>query len=232
MQTIFPGDDKLMVRFYSTAVKNEAKSAAEGRPIYDDEDMCEIIAPADRQSKIVVPATAPWRNRVGLNGSEPITYAERFSAQWQRYKAGQMQTVSGTPLSELPFMTEGQRASLRALNVVTAEQLATLEGENLKNIGMGGAALKEQAKAYIQKARGGADVAQLAATNAELKAQIAELEKRVAAMPAPAAPAADAQTDPDALKAEIKALGGSWRGNPSAETLAGILAELRRQKAA
>jgi hypothetical protein len=75
-----------------------------------------------------------------------VTYAEVYNEQYRKFKAGQQQTVSGTPLSEAPFLTEGKRRELRALNIHTVEQLAGLDGANLKTLGMGGREWKNQAR--------------------------------------------------------------------------------------
>jgi hypothetical protein len=234
------GDEKLLVKFYTKAVKNQFLTAQEGRPVFQDVEMCEIIAPANRESKIVALAHAPWRNNMTAQGDQSITYAMRFSEQYKRFKANETQVVTGTPLSELPFLSQSQRASLRALNVLTAEQLASLEADNLKNIGMGGRVMKDQAVAYLASAKGGATTAQLAATNAELRAQLEALQQQVNAMagggapadPVPAQEPEQGEPTNDDLKASIKALGGTIRGNPSRETLERMLAEYQSQKAA
>ena len=65
---------------------------------------------------------------------------------------------AGTPLSELTFLSQGKRLELKALNIHTAEALASLDGGPLKMLGIGGREMKNQAAAYLAKAAGNADV--------------------------------------------------------------------------
>jgi hypothetical protein len=171
------GDDTLVVIFKNHAQPNEAKSRAAGRLICDDMEVCEIRAPASRNTVSVHPATERSHWDVDpLTGSQvEVTYAERFSKQYQQFKSRQAQTVSGTPLSHAPFLSEGRRAELRALNVYTVEALASLDGQELKNIGQGGRDMKNAAVAFMEAARANVPNLQLQAELDALKAQNAVL---------------------------------------------------------
>lgn len=232
----FGGDDKLVVRFYHGQKHNRGKSDKAGRPIYDDLEMCEISAPADKQRKFVTPAHATWKMVPGEWGPQKLTYAMRFADQYKRFKADAAQIQSGTPLSELPFLTEAKRSELRALKIYTAEQLASLDGEPLKMLGMGGRELKNQAHAYIEAASGSADVAAMAAENAMLREQV----RQMAGQSAQVAPAPEPEPEDEgeglssgleamdaaALKAFIKdKTGATPRGNPSHATLVAMARE-------
>jgi hypothetical protein len=69
---------------------------------------------------------------------------------------------------------EGKRRELKALGVNTVEQLASLDGTPLKQLGMGGREMKNQAQAYLDNAAGSADVTNLAAQVAALTQQLSE----------------------------------------------------------
>lgn len=167
-----PENDKtLVVQFRTAAKHNPHSSAKEGRPVYDTVEYADITMPADRNRKLTVRADQEWKRF----GNRVVTYAERFKEQYKRFKANEVQVVDGTPLKELPFLTEGQRASLRALDIYTAEQLSGLTGQSLKNIGVGGLNLQQQAKAYLDKASGTADTVAMAARIAELERERDEL---------------------------------------------------------
>lgn len=161
-------DASLVVIFKNHAVKNEARSAAEGRPIFDDQEICEIRIPGSRNTVPVHPATerSHWVTDPHTGEQSQITYAERFSHQYQQFKARQTQTMRGTPLDFVPFLTEARRAELRALNVYTAEQLAGVDGQELKNLGTGGRDLKNAAMEFLAEAK----------TNAPNTQMLAELE--------------------------------------------------------
>jgi hypothetical protein len=96
----------------------------------------------------VLPATSVshWAIDPATGGQIKVTYAERFRRQYQQFKALTAQTKSGTPLTHAPFLTEGRRAEMRALNIYTVEQLAAIDGQELKNIGTGGRELKNAAR--------------------------------------------------------------------------------------
>ncbi|MBB5051123.1 hypothetical protein HNQ36_001077 [Afipia massiliensis] len=168
-------------RMHST--KDDVASKKAGRPIYVDMEVCELRFAANRQTVGVFPAHEifKWNDDAETGEREPLTYALAYPEQYRKFKNGEAQVASGTPLSELPFLTQGKRLELKALNIHTAEALAALDGTPLKQLGQGGRTLKEQAQAYIDKAAGTADVSSYAAENVELKRRLAALEAKVSA---------------------------------------------------
>jgi len=171
-------DDTIVALFRNHAMKNEAKTLTEGRPIYDDMEVVEIRFPGSR-SMSVFPATAfsHWQNDPQTGEQTPITYAERFSRQYQQFKSQHAQTKSGTPTAHAQFLTEARRAELRALNIYTVEQLAAVEGPELKNLGGGGRDLKNKAVEYIAESKAAAPAAAMAAELDALRARNAVLEE-------------------------------------------------------
>lgn len=238
--------DQLSPNFKMHSVLNEAKTKAKGRPIYDDIEVVEIRFAGDRQKVAVFPAHEPEPNATraaATNGDGPVTYAEVYSRQYRAFKERTSQSVSGTPLSELPFLTEGKRSELRALNIHTAEALAGLDGTPLKTLGMGGRELKNQAQAYLDTADATADTTEQAATIASLREQLAAKDAELRSLAEGRRPADGAQGDGDDAgedaggegddetrdlaelsDAELKAFirqetSEPVRGNPSRETL-------------
>lgn len=171
-------DDVLVATFRTLAQKNEARSAAEGRPIYEDVEVVEIRAPGSR-NYTPYPATAfsHWHFDPFTGEQTQVTYAERFAHQYQQYKASAQQTKSGTPVDYAPFLTEGKRAELRAQNIYTVEQLVAIDGQELKNLGPGGRDLKNRAEEYLAESKGNAPTTQLAAELEALRARNAVLEE-------------------------------------------------------
>jgi hypothetical protein len=171
-------DDALVVLFKHLAVKNEAETLAQGRPIFDDKEHIEIRAPGMKDVK-VFPAHAfcRWVMDPYSGEQRKQTYAERFAHQYRQFKAEHAQTKTGTPLDHAPFLSEGRRSELRAQNVYTVEQLALIEGAELKNLGPGGRELKNQAVDYIEQSKSGVPNLQLRAELEALKARNAVLEE-------------------------------------------------------
>lgn len=214
MQT---NNESLVTPFFKNVAQIDPHATKrEGRPIYSDMEVCEVRIAGDRNFKPEFPAHSMW-NRVD---GEDITYAMRWPDQYARFKANSEQVASGTPLSELTFLTEAKRQELRGLKVYTAEALAAIEGKNLAALGGEGREWKTQATAYLSRASGSAETVRLAGEVELLKARIAEMT---------GADPADADTEADEkarLKSEIEAKGQPRpRGNPSVETLKRMLEE-------
>lgn len=171
-------DEMLVVVFKTVAMENSSKTLQEGRPIFDDVEICEVRSPGSKEVKHF-PATAM---STGWHTDEygkqyQLSYAERFRHQFMQFKRDAVQTKSGTPLDHLPFLTEGKRAELRALNVYTLETLAGIEGNELKNLGINGRELKNQAQAYMEDALVNAPTLQLQAQLEALEARNRVLEE-------------------------------------------------------
>lgn len=171
-------ENLIVPRFFMLPVHNEVESRKQGRPIFDDIEVCEISLAANRQTKGVFPAHEVFKSVRDLSTGEvnQITYAIEYNAQYLKFKNNEVQGVTGTPLSELPFLTQARRKELQALHIHTAEALAALDSMPLKQLGMGGREHKNQAQAYLDNAKGSANIVELAAQNAMLMQRLAALE--------------------------------------------------------
>ena len=215
-------DEHLVPTFKTIALPHEDRSRQAGRPIYEDVEHVEIRAPGFSDVK-VYPATAfsHWAVDPYTHEQKKVSYAERFRYQYQQFKAHQIQTKSGTPLEHAPFLTEARRAELRALNVYTVEQLADVEGQELKNLGMYGRDYKNKAAEYIAESKASAPNKQMEAQLEALVARNALLEEDMAAMKAREAATGEFErmTDDD-LKQFISAnTGQPTHGNIHRKTL-------------
>ena len=221
------GDERLVALFKHLAVKNETKTKEEGRPIYDDQEIVEIRMPGSK-NVFVFPATAVshWSGDEYGGDQFRVTYAERFARQYQQFKAQQAQTKSGTPLAIVTFLTEGKRAELRAQNIYTIEQLAGVDGNELKNLGPFGRELKNKAEEYITEGKMNAPNLQMASELEAMRAKNAILEEDMALLKKQAvekAENADAEYDNMTLD-ELRALvlentGHPPQGTPNRKTL-------------
>lgn len=212
-------DQGLGVEFFVKPVELKAKSIEAGRPIYEDREFIRIRFPGDNKRELTAPA-----NEVHYNGNtrESMTYAERFAANYAAFKESRADFVSGTPLSSLPGLGDARREELKALNIVTIEQLAQLPDTARKRLGMGGLELVNMAKDFMEKASG---VAEIEALRAELAALKAERQGG----PVMADPFEG--FDDDDLKNMIRDAGGEVpKGNAKRETLIARLQEISKQK--
>lgn len=215
-------NDPLVIPVFKIhTTKNEAKTREAGRPIYDDVEVVEVRFAGDRNKVSVFPALSICGEVQDEGGdTRKITYAERWADQYRRFKAKQQQVAEGTPVDELPFLTQAKRAELKALSIYTAEALAALDGQPLKNLGQGGRDLKNQAQAYLDNAAGSANVTRMAAELEELRRTVAEL--RADKSPGDAAPSDSqfASWTSDQIKDWIEEkISERPKGNPSHATL-------------
>lgn len=171
-------DANVLALFRNHAIPNAGKSATAGRPIFDDMEVCEIRFAGSR-SVSVFPATAisHWVEDPLTGAQTAISYAERFSRQYQQFKQHGTQTKSGTPLEYAAFLTTARQAELKALNIYTLEQLAHVDGQELKNLGTNGRDLKNKAQEFLADTAKGAPNAAMAAELEQLKARNVLLEE-------------------------------------------------------
>jgi len=231
LEQMMTPDDALLVIFRIIPILNDAKTLEQGRPIYDDVEHCEIRGPGSRNNTIQ-PATAMshWITDPLTGGQRSITYAERFSRQYRQFKEHATQTKSGTPLDHVPFLTEARRAELRALNIYTVEQLALVDGNELKNLGTGGREFKNAAQEYLSDAKRNVPNSVMLAELEALRAKNETLQEDLTAArrAVPADNRWDDMTDTQ-LAEMIKAnTGHAPQGAPNRKTLERMAADMRR----
>ena len=165
-------DDSVIAIFRNDSIKNERKSVEAGRPIFEDIELCELRYPGSRNTG-VFPATgfARWVQDPVTGEQVKQSYAERFARQYQQFKRQSVQTKSGTPLTFMASLTEARRAELRAQNVYTVEQLANIDGQELKNLGPNGREYKNKAQEFLAES-------DAAAPNTQLMAELEALRAR------------------------------------------------------
>jgi len=171
-----------IVDFYNGATKNDVKSSQAGRPIYDDVEMIRIRWAGNTKSELHAPADdrcdRPIKNRED-NSRYYVKWKDHpdFKPAYDAFKAGQSSVLNGTPITELPFLTEGQRLELKAINILTAEALANVD-PNTK-LGSGLKDLRQDAKNYLERAAGAAVDARHEAEKAAMQAQLDEMRAQI-----------------------------------------------------
>lgn len=169
-QVSYGDDSGLFVEFYWREVKNEAKSLAEGRPIFESKEYIKIMAAGDK--------TKNWDRPVQKvsNGSAPSDL-DRFPRQWAMFQRQEVQVTEGTPVTEWPQITRADAAMLKSMNIHTIEALAAMSDTNIGF--MGGRQYRDMAKAWISKAKEGVTSAQWAKEKAEMQDQITALNNTI-----------------------------------------------------
>lgn len=158
-------DARTLVRFFVEPQENAAKSATEGRPIFDDVEMVSITMAADKRTEVIERVKDQHR--------------QRWPELYRAFKEGREQDASGTPLEQWPPMTPARVAELKAVNIRTVEQLAAVSDAGLQQMGLGARQLRDQALAFLQQAKDGSAITALQQKNETLEGQIAVMRKTI-----------------------------------------------------
>lgn len=157
-ETRFSMDNKLYVEFYRKPVLQPGKSREAGRAVYEEVDYVRIHVPGDKSCVV----------------ERPVSQQDvfRFQERYNKWKAGQEEAVTGTPLSALPGMNPSKVEEYKFFKLVTVEQLAEAN-DNLGAKFMSFQQDKQRAKAFIEVAKNNAPIEKM---NEELQKRDAEIE--------------------------------------------------------
>lgn len=173
-----PGDDKLFVKFYPYYVENPEKTAAAGRPVFDDCDFIRIVTPGDRNNVIDRPVRE--------------TDKYRFSKQYDHYKKHGAEALTGTVLDEWPMISRAMVENLKSAGFHTVEQVADARDDIVQRI-PGLTTLKQKAQHYLDLAKGNAPISKLENALAEATNQNEVLSRQVAELTAKVQELADSK---------------------------------------
>ena len=129
---------KMAVFFHAVQVRNNFKSDAEKRPIFEERIFIKKLVPGD--STLVV--DRPMREQD----------MEDHPIEWARYEQKKEQKVAGTPIDAWMAISETQKAEFKALNIFTIDQFANLPDVAGDKI-MGFNDLRSKARAFIMVAQ-------------------------------------------------------------------------------
>ena len=154
----FAGDDRLWVRFEMVMVKNEEKSAAEGRTICDEVPHIEIRTAGDRDNILYRPMSELDK--------------DRFRTRYEKWLKLQTEDgeLEGTPLAEVPIFRRREVEELRYMNVFTLEQLAQLPDAHIKK-DRSLFQYRDKAKNYLDVALRGREASRLQAEKDAIEAK-------------------------------------------------------------
>ena len=159
----FAHDDKLHVRWFMKARKDEDASRQAGRAVFKDTEYIEIMVPGDKNNIIQRPA---WAQDY-----------QRFQKQYQQFKAGHADQVTGTPLKLAPFLSEAQVEELAYFKIRTIEQLANMNDAIVQRF-MGATEFKREAQLMLAKMNSNEEVVE---RMKEMQQRIKELELQASA---------------------------------------------------
>ena len=175
------------VRFESKTVEDKAASLAAGRYVGKDVDYA-IVTPTYSKDEM------PYKVDRWFEGVEKNVRDGRMNPKWldmwkeayKRWKNGQEIPLHGTPIRGWGLIAPSMQETLIRMNCMTVEDLAAINDEGMKRVGMGALELKNKARNWLQAMKDHGPIAtQITALEKEntiLKSQVETLSAQVAAL--------------------------------------------------
>jgi hypothetical protein len=151
-------------RFFMEAVQDELATAQNGRPIFRQEERVELFMAGNPYTMPVMRVTNDER--------------QRWPREYEAFKRGEEAALDGTPIEEWPILNKAQVRELKALEIHTIEDVATLTDLATQR-GMGLMGLRTMARAFLDDAVRMAQTQQLTQENDVLKSRVSALENQV-----------------------------------------------------
>lgn len=176
------------IRFETRAVEDRNATIETGFYKTKDVDYV-IIMPPGRMDSIEKVAVE-WLNditrkaqtrdgrRDAIDNAYPMEIVDRFKKMYQMYKEEKEIPEEGTAINLVGWLSPAEKQNIIAANIRTLEDLANATEEGLRNIGMGGRALRDKARNALATAEGGKAALQIEALERKIEQLQAQLEKQ------------------------------------------------------
>jgi hypothetical protein len=168
------------VRFETRAIESKAMSMEAGRAVCVDVDFALVTPP---YSKDLVEIKADqWlmnaKNNV-KNGRIPQKWLDYWLGSFEAFKEGKETPLDGMPIKDWGAITPAQIKNLLAIQIRTVEDLAAVNDQGLRRIGMGAQELKRKAVNWLKTVEDHGsvtlEITKLQAENEQLKVANADL---------------------------------------------------------
>lgn len=159
-------EENVFARFYDKVIKTD-RVKENNMPVFEECTYIEIAIPDDRD---VVNRRADQED------------IDRFPAEYNRYLNNKKKMIEGTPLNQFSFLTAIQMENCRYFGIETVEELAGLDEDKAKTMGISDERLAaetflENAKSFAEKEQKyEKEIEELKAENEKLKAEIEALK--------------------------------------------------------
>ena len=177
------------VRFERVAVDDAAASLAAGYYVAKDVDYA-LVTPSGSKDIFKCKA-AQWLLNLRQdveNNRLPQDWLDKYSAAYKSWLAGQEIPLEGSPIKGWGVISPALQETLTRLNILTVEDLARINDEAVRRIGMGAIDLKTKAQAWLSQLQDKGPLVQeisaIKAENEALKADIASLRQAVESLKA------------------------------------------------
>lgn len=175
------------VRFERRVIEDKQASLREGRYVGKDVDFV-VVTPT--YSKDEFPAKyESWIENAQKNardGRMNPKWVELWKEAYKMWKNGQEIPLHGTPIRGWGLISPAQQETLIQMNCKTVEDLAQVNDDGRRRIGMGAMDLQNKAKNYLQATKDHGpittQITELEKENKILKSQVETLGAQVAAL--------------------------------------------------
>lgn len=175
------------VRFERVPVEDKAASQREGHYVARDVDMALITPPYSKDVfKIKVKQWFANLEQDIHNGRIDPKWVEDYKDAYRRWQNGQEIPLNGTAIRGWGVISPAQQETLIRMNVLTVEDLAGINDEGIKRVGMGASDLKNKAVAWLAQLKDKGpltqEIAAIKAENSLLKSNVETLTGQVQAL--------------------------------------------------
>jgi hypothetical protein len=171
------------VEFKQVAIEDRQASLDAGRRVTRNENHVYIRQLGDKD--VFVTKADEWLSSIKKKSilrshdAFPEEWVEKFHRNYDLWKQGIEAPIDGTSIKEFPVLSPAECENLITLKIFTIEDLASLNEDGLRMIGIGGRALRDKARQWCS-AQSQAEI-QLT----EMQKQIEELKAQLAAVTQP-----------------------------------------------
>lgn len=157
-----PREDRpAYVRFERVVVEDKEGSIKAGRYVGREIDIALITPSYSRDVfKQKVPQWLAQLDADLMNERIPPEWVANYKKAYELWKNGQEIPLNGTPIRGWQPISPAQQESLVRLNILTVEDLAGVNDEGIKRIGMGAVEMKQKALAWLAAAEDKGKLAQ------------------------------------------------------------------------
>lgn len=167
-------DRPAWVRFEVVEKEDKQKSIAAGYYVGKDVDYALVTPPGTKD--VFKQEVQTWLKQLRVDASAgriSEAWVDQYADAYKRWKAGQEIPVNGTPLKGWLRISPAQQKACLEMGVGTIEDLAALNDEGLRRLGMGALQLKQTAVAELAAAK---DIGPVVKRNAELEQEVSVLK--------------------------------------------------------
>lgn len=165
------------VMFESRQVEDREASIKSGRYMAKDVHFA-IITPIGSKDRIPRQVD-DWFKQMEQQVREeriPRAWMTQYKAAYEAWVKGETLPVFGAPIKGWPVLSPAQQANIIGANVHTIEDLAQINDEAQRRIGLGALEFRDKAIAWLKAAK---DLGPVTQENAALRAKVASLEAQL-----------------------------------------------------